>query len=258
MVMVGARSEPGATGARRIPAELWDVAAEARQRLREAALEARALVESARAQADAIRARAAAEGREEGLASATEVMARAALERQDLLASSEPQLVDLAFAVAQRVLARAVERDRDAVVDIASQALEAVRQRIDVRLRVHPDDLASLRDAEPRLVERMARARCIVLLGDPSIGRGGVVVETEAGSVDARLVTQLEGLRRALGDASPSRETGARGAGDSSVALECHRCSTLVPVQPPPPSPAVVRDERAPDGVPSSRAPLDP
>jgi flagellar biosynthesis/type III secretory pathway protein FliH len=169
-----------------------------RQRAAEAGVESRALVESARAQAEAIRAQAAAEGREEGLASATEVVARAALERQDLLASAEPQLVELAFAVAQRVLARVVERDREAVVDIASRALEAVRQRIDVRLRVHPDDLASLRDAEPRLIERLARARCIALLSDPSVGRGGVVVETEAGSVDARLATQLAGLRRAL------------------------------------------------------------
>ncbi len=198
MVAIGARSEPCLNGARRIPAELWDAAAEARQRAAEASIEASALVESARAQAEAIRAQAAAEGREEGLASATEVVARAALERQDLLASTEPQLVDLAFAVAQRVLARAVERDREAVVDIASRALEAVRQRVDVRLRVHPDDLASLRDAEPRLIERLARARCIALLSDTSVGRGGVVVETEAGSVDARLATQLAGLRRAL------------------------------------------------------------
>ncbi len=258
MVAMGARGEPYLNGARRIPAELWDAAAESRRRVAEAGIEARALVESARAQAEAIRARAAAEGREEGLASATEVMARAALERQDLLASSEPQLLDLAFAVAQRILTRVVERDRDAVVDIASRALEAVRQRIDVRLRVHPDDLASLRDAEPRLIERLVRAPCIALLGDSSIGRGGVVVETEAGTVDARLATQLEGLRRALGDASVSRETEARGAGDSSAALECHPRSPLVPVQPPPPVPVVVRDERAPDDMSSSRAPLGP
>src|SRR3972149_5545259 len=62
MVAVGARSEPYLTGARRIPAELWDAGAEARQRVAEAGIEARALVESARAQAEAIPAQAAAGG----------------------------------------------------------------------------------------------------------------------------------------------------------------------------------------------------
>ncbi len=201
MAQIEARRDPSICGGRRIPAELWDATAEARRRVAEAALEASALVEGARAQAGAIRARAAAEGREEGLASATEVVARAAVERRNLLSASEPQLVDLAFAVAQRVLARVVERDREAVVEIAARALEAARQRTDVRLRVHPDDLAALRDAEPWLLDRLARAGCIALLGDPAVGRGGVVVETEAGWVDARLATQLEGLRRALGEA---------------------------------------------------------
>jgi flagellar assembly protein FliH len=204
-----------APGTRRIPAQLWDASLEARRRLDEAALEARAVVERARGEADAIRARAAAEGREEGLAGATELVAYAAVVRSRILAESEPQLVELAFAVARCVLERIVERDRDAVADVAARALEGVLQREDVRLRVHPEDAATLREAEPRLSDQLTRARCIAIVVDPSVSRGGVIVETEAGSVDARLATQLEALRQALEDASDAE---ARGTGEPSAA----------------------------------------
>jgi flagellar biosynthesis/type III secretory pathway protein FliH len=200
-----------APGARRIPAQLWDASLEARRRLDAATLEARAVVERARGEAEAIRGRAAAQGREEGLACATDLVARAALVRDRLLAEAEPQLVELAFAVAGRVLERVVARDREAVADVAARALETVRQREEVRLRVHPEDAAALREAEPSLSGQLARARCIALVEDPSVGQGGVVVETEAGSVDARLVTQLEALRRALEEASGGEPRDAPG-----------------------------------------------
>lgn len=193
---------------RRIPAQLWDASLEAR-RLREAAeAESKALLERARGEADRIREDAAAAGREDGLAQATEIVARAALVRDGLLASAEPQLVELAFEVARRVLGRVAERDRDAVVEVAARALEGVRHRRHVTLRAHPDDAGALREAEPGLRDQLRLERCIALVEDPSVGRGGVVVETEAGTVDARLAAQVGALRRALALRSPEVEAG--------------------------------------------------
>jgi flagellar biosynthesis/type III secretory pathway protein FliH len=200
MTMHGARPAPRAPGSRRIPARVWDAEAEARRRLDDAAGEARAIVERAHAEADVVRQAAAAAGREEAMAAATEAVARAALARDRLVASAEPEIVELAFAVAARVLARAAESDREAVVEIAARALDAVRQRADVTLRTHPDDLAALRAAEPRLLARLKRARRLALVADAAVERGGVVVESEAGTVDARLTTQLDALRRALAE----------------------------------------------------------
>ena len=195
---------PAPPGSRRIPAQLWDAGLEARRLLEAASADASSMIARAKGESESIRTRAAADGREEGLASATEMVARAALARDRLLADAEPQLVELSFEIARRVLERVVERDRDAVAAVAARALEAVRHRQRVTLRTHPHDAATLREAEPRLCEMLAGARCIAVVDDPSIGRGGVVVETEAGSVDARLASQLEALRRALELASGS------------------------------------------------------
>jgi flagellar biosynthesis/type III secretory pathway protein FliH len=190
---------------RRIPAPLWDATSEARRRLDDAVAEARSIVETARAEADAIRAAAAAAGRDEGLATACEVVARASLEADRLLAGAKAQVVELAFAIAGRVLARAAESDPRVVVESAERALEAVRRRAEVVVRVHPQDLAALQAEEPGLAGRLTRARGLRLAADDAVERGGVVVETEAGSVDATFAAQLDGLRRALATAAQVR-----------------------------------------------------
>lgn len=193
---------PREPGRRRIPRAVWDAVVEARRLMERSEADCRALRERCDAELDAARAAARAAGREEGLASVTELLARAGRAHDAALAGAERDLVELAFAVARRVLAREFERDRGAVVEIAARALAAARRRVEVAVRVNPADVEVLRAAEPRLLEQLSRARGLRLVGDASIDPGGAVVETEAGVVDARLATQLEGLRRALEDPS--------------------------------------------------------
>jgi flagellar assembly protein FliH len=199
MSMVASEAaQPWPPGSRRIPGVVRDAREVARETEAEGRRQAAELLAQARAEAEGLRTAAVSAGREEGLARATEMAVRAALLHDGLLARAEAELVELALAVAGRVLARIVERDGGAVVELAGRALEAARQRSEVTICAHPDDLAALRAAEPQLLGNLPRARRVALVGDATVGRGGVLVETEAGSYDARLAQQLEALGRAL------------------------------------------------------------
>jgi type III secretion protein L len=202
----GRLSPPGGNGgaARRLPAEVHAAVQRARGVLAAAEAEARRIREAAEAESQRVVAAAEEAGRQEGLARAAVALAAAAAERDRLLASAEPELVRLALAVASRVVAREVALDMGVVTRIASEALEAARERCQVVVRVAPADAAALRAEEPRLLQALGRARSVEIREDPAIGRGGVVVETEAGTVDARIETRLETLRRALlGEEAP-------------------------------------------------------
>jgi flagellar biosynthesis/type III secretory pathway protein FliH len=71
-----------------------------------------------------------------------------------------------------------------------------------VVLRIHPEDAPAARDGAGRLARALGRA-AVELREDPSVPRGGAVVDTEAGRVDAGLEAQLEVLARALEEALP-------------------------------------------------------
>ena len=99
--------------------------------------------------------------------------------------------------MAAKILGREADRDGSAVaLEMARRALAEARERTLVALRVHPLDLQAVRERETDLSPLIPRAQRIAWISDPAVGRGGVVVETENGSVDGRLASQLEVVRR--------------------------------------------------------------
>lgn len=192
------RPEPGdQAAARRLPAEVLAAAAGARDVLQRAEDQARRTREAAAGERERVLAEAEEAGHRAGLARAAAALAQAAAERDRLLQAAGDDLVRLALAVAKEILGREVERD-GAVEAAAAAALSAVRHRRQVTLRVHPGDACALRREAGRLGALMARAPALAICEDPAVGRGGLVVETEAGTLDARLATRLEEVEAAL------------------------------------------------------------
>jgi type III secretion protein L len=161
-------------------------------------VEAERILEAARSEAERLRGQAVAEGRERGLAAVTELLTAARAASARAQKSAEQDLRLLAVRIAERILERELQVSPDAVVDIALSALGQAGSPHDVHLRVHPDDLKALERGRPRLLQRLTHAEVVHLRADPSVSRGGCIVETELGTVDARLPLQLDAIERAL------------------------------------------------------------
>jgi len=184
---------------RRIEGALYEAGASARAILAEA--EQHAACVRAQAEAERERARREAEeaGRRDGLAHAAAALAAVAAEQERLRRGLAGEVVALALEVARKVLGREVAQDPAAVMELARRALGEVRRRRDVTLRVNPGDAPRFRVEQGRLAALLERAPCLGIREDPSVDPGGVIVETEAGRIDARIETQLALLERALG-----------------------------------------------------------
>jgi flagellar biosynthesis/type III secretory pathway protein FliH len=172
---------------------------------------ARVVLAEAEGQAASVRAEAARErevalqnatraGREEGLASAAAALLSVAEARQRRLEAAEGEIAAVALQVARKLVGRAVCEHPELVAELTRQALEPVRSRREVLVRVNPRDAPLLRAEQPRLRELLDRAPGIAVREDAAIDPGGVVVETEAGRVDARVEAQLAVLERALAE----------------------------------------------------------
>ena len=109
----------------------------------------------------------------------------------------------LAVRIAERILGRELGQNPDAVVDIVSEALSQAGAPREVVVRCHPDDLKALERGRPRLIERCRSHQAVLFRADAIFARGGCIVETELGTVDARLPTQLEAIERALRGQGP-------------------------------------------------------
>jgi type III secretion protein L len=160
--------------------------------------EAERILAEARHEAERLRNQATNEGRERGLAAVTELLTAARASSLRARQQAEEDLRVLAVRIAEKILGRELSLSPDAVVDIVAAALLQAGAPREVTLRVHPDDLKALERGRPRLLERCARTQAVQLRPDPAVSRGGCIVETELGTVDARLPVQLEAIERAL------------------------------------------------------------
>jgi flagellar biosynthesis/type III secretory pathway protein FliH len=184
-------------GARRIAAEVFAARLRARDVLEAAEAEARRIREDAEAEVRTCRDAALQAGREEGLGQAAAELVRGAAERDRMLAACTGDVLDVATAIAARILQREIQAGADAVA-MAETALAELRGLARATLRASPADGPEVRAASSRLGSGFERLRVVL---DPALAAGEVVVETAEGCrVDGRFRTQLAELRRALAE----------------------------------------------------------
>ena len=165
--------------------------------------EASQLLENARTEADTLRAQAReegyAEGRNQGASELSEVVAKSSLRLQQIETQLVAQVKDLSLGIARKILGRELATRPEAVVELVKEALvEKARQRREISLRVNPEDMEIIRENRSALIEVLSRAKEISIREDPDVARYGVVIETDAGTIDAQLETQLDVIEGVL------------------------------------------------------------
>lgn len=181
-----------------VEAEVYEAHQRAKEIVEAAERQAEEIVAQAESEREDALGEAREQGRQEGLAQATEVLLRARQEAAALVERSEEELVRLALLVAEKIVGRALELDPNVILDISAQAIESVRQQRELVLRVHPEDAVRLRNSRKKLMDLLGRTKDIAVREDSEVERGGCVIETENGTVDAQLSTQLRMLEAAL------------------------------------------------------------
>ena len=178
--------------------EVVGATTEARRIVREAEEEAARIIEAAREEAQTTHQRGFEEGRQEALAKYTRDVTQALLKLQQMEQQMEPGYIGLIRTCVEKIIDGELRLHPDAIVGVVRNALRDARQQREIMVRVHPSDADALQKNKPRLLEMLARAQTIELRPDESVRRGGCVVVTELGQIDASLERQLEALTLAL------------------------------------------------------------
>jgi type III secretion protein L len=175
-------------GPARVPAALLDARAQAS-----------ALLAGAAHDAERIREQAREQGRQAGRAELASELLRAQQAHEQALAALEPQAVEIALRAAKQLLGAEIQAQPEQIRAVVAPLLARLRRARSLVLRVHPDDRAAL---EPWLQAAQAKGSLpaeLALEPDPQLTRGGCVLRSEIGTLDARVETQLAALARALG-----------------------------------------------------------
>ena len=113
-------------------------------------------------------------------------------QREQWLAEWESAAVHLSIAIAERILRRELEMKPESVTHMMAETLQLATGNVAIRVRLNPDDAATLGDQAADFVRSMASSSEAAIVPDEQITRGGCIVETQHGTIDARIETQLK------------------------------------------------------------------
>ena len=169
---------------------------EAARILQEAERGADEIRREAQTQAENLKAEAYSEGTENALVEFEQNLLEAREIREKVWRETEKDLLRLAVRLAEKIVGREIEKDDQTIVEIVSTALQNARQQEKLTVRVNPKDLPTIEKKAENLAS--GRIRFIDFVADPRVESSGCLIESEVGTIDARLETQLRVLERAL------------------------------------------------------------
>ncbi len=121
----------------------------------------------------------------------------------DMYALNEALLVKLAFEVAQKIVMREVERDEKLVLSILKGALEEVRNEVNIKIRVSEEDFHFLTENRDILGEALDDLSRFHFEAVDMIDRGGCIVETNFGVIDAQMSERVQRVWEAISKEIP-------------------------------------------------------
>jgi len=125
--------------------------------------------------------------------------------RQEILAETEQQIVDLVLLMTRKIVKVISENQRNVVVSNVVQALRKVKGRGEVIIRVNLNDVAMTTQHIKDFLSAAENIKNITVVEDSTVDRGGCVIETDFGSIDAKIVSQLNEIEQRILEVSPIR-----------------------------------------------------
>ncbi len=123
--------------------------------------------------------------------------------REELISSSERQMVEMILMIARKILKDEIAERKEIVLNNTREALKRLRDREEVSIRVNLADLELTTAHKEEFINMIESLHKINVFEDSRVDHGGCIIETDAGSIDARISTQLKQMEEAVRNIEP-------------------------------------------------------
>ena len=122
--------------------------------------------------------------------------------RDDIIKSSEKLMTEMILMIARKVIKDEIVERREVVINNIKEAIKRVKDRDRIDIRVNFADLDMTTAHKDELIKMMESLKKVNIYEDSRVERGGCIIETDVGAVDARISTQLDAIEEAIRNTS--------------------------------------------------------
>lgn len=122
--------------------------------------------------------------------------------RDEIIRSSEKMMTEMILMIARKVIKDEIVERREVVINNIKEAIRRVKDRDRIDIRVNFADLDMTTAHKDELIKMMESLRKVNIYEDSRVERGGCIIETDVGAIDARISTQLDTIEEAIRNAN--------------------------------------------------------
>lgn len=118
--------------------------------------------------------------------------------RDDIIKSSEKMMTEMILMISRKVIKDEIVERREVVINNIKESIKRVKDRDRIDVRVNFADLDMTTAHKDELIKMMESLKKVNIYEDTRVDRGGCIIETDVGSIDARISTQLDAIEEAI------------------------------------------------------------
>ncbi len=118
--------------------------------------------------------------------------------RDTIIEDAETQIIRIVLLIARKVVKAISEDQKNVVIDNIVAALDKIKGKTEIIIRVNTEDLELTTEHKDEMMQRFEELKHVTILEDTRVDKGGCIIETDFGSVDARIATQLQEIEEKI------------------------------------------------------------
>lgn len=131
------------------------------------------------------------------------IIERLVQKRNEIIEGAETQLINLVLLMVKKVVKVISENQKNVVISNVIQALRKLKTRGDVVIRVNLEDLQLATEHTKEFIRMIENIRSVSIVEDTTVDKGGCVIETDFGEIDARISSQLHEIEEKILELMP-------------------------------------------------------
>lgn len=118
--------------------------------------------------------------------------------KENLVKEIEKDIVELAIKVAEKVINKKIEEEPELVSNYLLELLPKIEQAKNITIWINPNEIEYVKLSKEKFKNLVENVDNINIAPDSRIEKGGCIIETNFGKIDARISTKLEVLKEII------------------------------------------------------------
>ncbi len=131
---------------------------------------------------------------------AQQILEQAYQQKEAIIAEAEPFLLELSTVIATQIIKQELSDCPEKFVELVKQHILRFKEKEQITICVHPDDFSFIQSQRAQLLAVVNGETEMKIIPDHTVTPKGCIIRTAYGSVDARIDTQIEEIKKAILD----------------------------------------------------------